>query len=211
MLGSPAELAGICALPATGMLRHRAHPVRNSSGAGLVWITGVSGTGKSTARVELARRGYHTFDTDEDGIASWRLRTTGEEVYDPGDGNHPETWLRDHGWIINRSRVEQLALMARDQVVFLCGSVENEAEVWDLFDVVVCLVLDESTLRARLATRTTNNFGKAPPELEAVLGWNRTAEATYRALGAIVVDATQPLIGVVDQVLADIGGDLPDA
>jgi hypothetical protein len=51
------------------------------------------GPGKSTVRVELATRGYQSFDTDEDGIAVWRIRTTGEEVYDPGDGNCPDTWL----------------------------------------------------------------------------------------------------------------------
>jgi dephospho-CoA kinase len=168
---------------------------------GLVWITGVSGTGKSTVRLELARRGCQSFDTDEDGIAVWRLRTTGEQVHDPGDGNHPETWLRDHGWMINRTRVEQLALLATDQVVFLCGSVENEDEVWDLFSTVICLVLDDSTLKERLATRTTNRFGKAPVELEAILQWNRTIEATYRDFGAHVVDANQRLDAVVDQIV----------
>ena len=61
---------------------------------GLVWITGVSGTGKSTVRVELATRGYQSFDTDEDGIAVWRLRTTGEEVYDPVTGITPKLGLR---------------------------------------------------------------------------------------------------------------------
>lgn len=152
-------------------------------------------------RLELARRGYPSFDTDEDGIAGWRLRTTGEEVYDPGDGNHPETWLRDHCWTINRPRVEQLALLAREQVVFLCGSVENEDEVWDLFDVVVCLVLNDSTLRERLATRTTNQFGKAPKELEYVLGWNPTLETAYRERAALIVNADQPLGTVVDHIL----------
>jgi dephospho-CoA kinase len=172
---------------------------------GLVWITGVSGTGKSTVRLELARRGYQSFDTDEDGIAVWRLRTTGEQVHDPGDGNHPDTWLRDHGWTISRTRVEELALLANDRVVFLCGSVENEDEVRDLFHTVICLVLDDSTLKERLANRTTNKFGKAPVELEAILQWNRTIEATYRDFGALVINADQPLDDIVDQVLAYCG------
>jgi 2-phosphoglycerate kinase len=172
----------------------------------LVWITGVSGTGKSTVRAELARRGHQSFDADEDGIAVWRDRKNAEQVYDPGDGNHPETWLRDHCWTINRARVERLALLARNDVVFLCGAVANEDEVWDLFDVVVCLVIDESTLRERLATRTTNKFGKAPTELEAILGWNQTMEATYRELGVPVVSANQPLVAVVDEILALSGG-----
>lgn len=177
---------------------------------GLVWITGVSGTGKSTLRVELASRGYQSFDADEDGIAAWHLRSTGEEVYDPGGGNHPDSWLENHCWTINLARVEQLARMARDQVVFLCGSVENEDEVWELFDIVICLVLEESTLRERLATRITNKFGKAPVELEAILGWNRTIEATYREFGAIIVNADRTLAEVVDQVLANIGVESPD-
>jgi hypothetical protein len=155
-------------------------------------------------RRELARRGYRSYDTDEDGIAVWRLRATGEQVHDPGGGHHPETWLRDHGWRINRARVESLALMAREEWVFLCGSVENEAEVWDLFDMVVCLVLDESTLRERIATRTTNAFGKSPVELEAILGWNPTMEASYREVGALVVDAAQPLGVVVEEILAGV-------
>jgi len=177
---------------------------------GLVWITGVSGTGKSTVRVELATRGYQSFDTDEDGIAVWRRRTTGAEVYDPGDGNHPDTWLQDHCWTINRPRVEQLARMARDEVVFLCGSVENEDEVWELFDIVICLVLDESTLRERLAGRTTNQFGKAPGELDVILGWNRTIEATYQGFGAVVVNADQALTDVVDEILANLGAESPN-
>ena len=171
---------------------------------GLIWITGNSGTGKSTVRIALARRGYRSFDTDEDGIAVWRSRVTGEQVLYPSDGNYPETWLDDHGWIINRVRVEELAFMARDRLVFLCGSVENEDEVWHLFDSVVCLVFDESPLRERLATRTTNEFGKKPVELAAVLSWNPTMEARYRDLGALVVNADQPLITVVDEILTGI-------
>ena len=106
-----------------------------------------------------------------------------------------------------RTRVEQLARMARDQVVFLCGSVENEDEVWELIDIVICLVLDESTLRERLATRTTNQFGKTPGELDAILGWNRTIEATYQAFGALVVNANQALTDVVDEILANLGAE----
>jgi dephospho-CoA kinase len=174
---------------------------------GLVWVTGNSGTGKSTVRIELARRGRLSFDTDEDGMTVWRHRSTGVEVDYPGGGNHPENWLEEHGWIIDRPRVERLAELAREQTVFLCGSVENEDEVWDLFDTVVCLVLDESTLRERIAARTTNEFGKRPEELEAILKWNPTMETSYRGLGALVVDANQPLADIVDQILAP----LPDS
>ena len=171
---------------------------------GLVWVTGNSGTGKSTVRAELARRGHLSFDTDEDGITVWRDRATGQEVAYPGDAHHPDDWLEHHGWMIDRLRVEDLARLARDRLVFLCGSVENENDVWDLFDIVVCLILDEPTLRERIATRTTNPFGKKPVELQAILHWNPTMEATYRQSGAFVVNADQPLDAVVDEILAGV-------
>jgi dephospho-CoA kinase len=170
---------------------------------GLVLITGNCGTGKSTVRLELARRGFSSYDTDEDGIAGWRLRATGEPV--EGPVTTPDGWLTQHAWIIDRSRVEHLAFLARDRVVFLCGSVENEAEVWELFTRVVCLVVDEATIRERLAKRSTNTFGKAPAELKAVLDAQRTSEAFYRGWGARIVDANQPLADVVDQALAEAG------
>jgi len=94
--------------------------------------------------------------------------------------------------------------------VFLCGNAENEADVWRYFDRVVCLVVDDETLRHRLATRSTNEFGKHPGELEAALARNREAEGQYRRLGAAVIDATRPLEAVVrdvEAVAAEPAGD----
>jgi hypothetical protein len=70
---------------------------------------------------------------------------------------------------------------------------------------VVCLVIDDETLRGRLATRTTNEFGKHPGELEAALARNQEAEAQYRKPGVATVDATRPLDAVVRDVLAIAG------
>jgi hypothetical protein len=48
---------------------------------------------------------------------------------------------------------------------------------------------------------TTNQFGKHPGELQATVGWNRGAEARYRAFGARIVDATQRLELVISELL----------
>ena len=74
--------------------------------------------------------------------------------------------------------------------------------MWDLFDLVVCLVVDNETLRDRLPTRTSNAFGKHPEELAAALGANDGAESTYRRLGAAIVDGRRPPAEVADAVLA---------
>jgi hypothetical protein len=63
-------------------------------------------------------------------------------------------------------------------------------------------VADAETLRQRLATRTTNDFGTAPGDVDAVMSWLGVYEDRHAAMGAVMVDATQPLPLVVAEVLA---------
>lgn len=110
-------------------------------GMSLVWVTGTSGTGKSTVSEKLRALGYAAFDADE-GFSCWIDRDTGEVVTDP-PCPVPEGWLDRYGWAIIRERVEALVEDSRCRVAFLCGSAENEADVRDLFDLIICLVIDE--------------------------------------------------------------------
>lgn len=167
----------------------------------LVWVTGTSGAGKSTVCARLGSLGHLAVDADWEGYNHWVDRVTGQVVTDPPDPV-PPGWLDRFGWRIDRAKVEALAARAHDTTAFLCTCVENDADVLDLFDLVVCLVIDDETLRHRLLTRTTNSFGKHPEELAASLGHNRHVESTYRSLGAVIVDGGRPLDEVVDAVLA---------
>jgi dephospho-CoA kinase len=169
----------------------------------LVWVTGNAGVGKSTVCALLKSRGELVVDADWDGYNHWVDRTSGQVVADPPEPV-PAGWLDRFAWKINRTEVEALAARTQGGTTFLCGSVENEVEVWDLFDVVVCLVVDSETLRHRLLTRTTNSFGKRPEELAAALHHNVDAESTYRGFGATIVDGTLPLAEVADAILAAI-------
>ncbi|MCG8924787.1 hypothetical protein [Lentzea sp. CC55] len=73
-------------------------------------------------------------------------RRSGEVVLAPPDPV-PAGWLDRYGWRINRDEVEALVARTHAETAFLCGSVENEEEVRGLFDLVVCLVIDDETLR----------------------------------------------------------------
>ncbi|MFJ3671561.1 AAA family ATPase [Streptomyces sp. NPDC090106] len=170
----------------------------------LVWVTGNSGTGKSTLCAALRARGYVALDADE-GFSRWVDRATGEVAVDPPDPV-PEGWLDRYGWAIVRERVETLVETSRSQIAFLCGSVENEADVRDLFDHIVCLVIDDNTLRHRLATRTTNTFGQHPEELAAALKWNPQMRSIYESRGATVMDASMPVTAVADSVINAVQG-----
>ncbi|MET9225107.1 AAA family ATPase [Lentzea sp. NPDC003310] len=165
----------------------------------LVWVTGVSGAGKSTVCEVLKVRGEVAVDTDWEGYNHWVDRETREVVVDPPDPV-PAGWLDRYGWEISRELVEDLAARSRDRDAYLFGGVENEAEVVDLFELVVCLVIDDETVRRRLATRIGNSFGKHPEELAASLWHNARIEERYRAMGAVIVDGTLPLEDVVEAV-----------
>jgi len=166
----------------------------------LVYVTGISGAGKSTVRRELRRRGFDAHDTDEDGNAVWVDVATGATT--SARVSDDPAWLATHEWRLVPERIAALAGNAIDRLVFLCGSAANEAVAWPHFTTVIYLAVDERTLRHRLATRTTNEFGKAPDELAAILGWHRVDADAYRRFGAVVVDATRPLEQVVDEVIA---------
>ncbi len=166
----------------------------------LVWVTGNSGVGKSTLCELLQARGHIAFDTDDDGYSGWVSRTSGEVIDDP-PYPVPTGWLDRFGWVIQRERVAQQARTSSGDVAFLCGSAENEADVRDLFDLIVCLVIDDDTLRHRLATRTTNAFGRNPEELAAAVECNNGMRLAYESLGAVIIDARQPLEAVADLVL----------
>jgi shikimate kinase len=166
----------------------------------LVYVTGMSGVGKSAVGQELRRRGLDAHDTDEDGNAAWVDVATGtvESTWRSDDA----AWLATHEWRLAPDRVAALAQRAADRLVVLCGAAANDAELWGHFQAVIYLEVDERTLRHRLATRTSNDFGKAPHELAAIIGWHRTHADAHRRTGAVVVDATRPLALVVDDVVA---------
>jgi hypothetical protein len=148
----------------------------------------------------LRRRGYRALDADWDGLNHWMHRATGEVMLDP-PYPVPVGWLDDHAWHIDPALVSSLAEEADDSTVFLAGSFENELDVLDRFDTVICLVADNATLEHRLTVRETNEFGKHHRELAAALAYNITAAARYRSFGAVIVDATQRLDSVVRAVI----------
>jgi dephospho-CoA kinase len=169
----------------------------------LVWVTGSSGAGKSTACANLRSSGFTAIDADWEGYCGWTDRATGDAVDDP-PYPAPSGWLNRYGWTIDRAKVEALAAESRETIAFLCGLAENETDVRDLFDLVLCLVLDDRTLRERLATRTTNAFGQNPEELAAALQHNARSESAYRQRGAIIIDATLPPSEIVDLIVSRV-------
>jgi dephospho-CoA kinase len=143
-----------------------------------VLVTGMSGTGKSSALAELERRGFRVVDTDVGGWSEW-----------VGDG-----------WSWREDRMAGLLAENGDATLFVSGCVSNQGKFYDRFDAVVLLSAPAEVLLDRIESRTTNDYGKAPDERELVLQHLATVEPLLRETSTHELDAARPL----EEVVADL-------
>jgi dephospho-CoA kinase len=148
-------------------------------------ITGMSGTGKSSALAELGKRGHRVVDTDDSGWTAWV--TVPREV---GGGEY--LWVED--------RMAELLRGEDGRTLFVQGCVRNQGKFYERFDAVVLLSAPVGVIMNRLASRTTNDYGKAPAQRELILHQVETVEPLLRAGCTHELDASKPL----DEVVADL-------
>jgi shikimate kinase len=164
-----------------------------------VLITGMSGTGKSTVIGELARRGYRAYDADE-GELSELVSVPEDEPTGPGPGQD---------WVWREDRIQQLLSSTDGEVLFLAGCAANQGRFYPQFDHIILLSAPAGVIAHRLATRTTNPFGKGPGEVERALGLIPLVEPLLRRAAGLEVATDAPLDRVVGAILEHVHGPDP--
>jgi hypothetical protein len=149
----------------------------------------MSGTGKSSALLELEKLGFAVVDTDYSGWSEW------------SDAEGGYVWRED--------RIGEL--LARDDgpTLYVAGTASNQGRFYAHFDAIVLLSAPAEVLLHRIATRVTNNYGKNSEERDLILGHLVEVEPLLRATCTHEVDATRPLAAVVQQLI-EIGHDEGD-
>ena len=130
----------------------------------------MSGTGKSTLIRALAARGHKAVDTDSDEWSEWAV--------DRGASPGGEAGGAD--WIWREDRLRRLLATADADALFVAGCKSNQGKFYPQFDHVVLLSAPTPELLERLATRTTNPYGKRPDELARILRHIETVEPLLR-------------------------------
>jgi len=170
----------------------------------LIYVTGISGSGKSAIRDELGKRGYPAYDLDE-GFKGWYNKKTDTRSKKEKPWEDSPSLSRSlYRMKIERAKVEELAVRAKNETIFLCGGGPNDTDMRDLFDKVIHLSITEKTLRERLAIRA-NNYGKHPDDLKDILQWHKEIDEHTAGLGAVIVNAEQTLDKVADEILRIAG------
>jgi dephospho-CoA kinase len=148
-------------------------------------VTGMSGTGKSTALRALGERGHRVVDTDSDRWSHWVTLPDGS---------------RD--WIWREDAMTDLLAGHAGGSLFVAGCKTNQGRFYDRFDHVVLLSAPAEVLLARIAARTTNPYGQRPDEQAEILRYLDEVEPRLRATATVEIDATAPIEQVVAQLEA---------
>jgi dephospho-CoA kinase len=147
-----------------------------------VLLTGMSGAGKSSALAELEKRGFQVVDTDHGGWTEWS----------------------DHegGYVWNEPRINELLAREDGPTLYVSGTVSNQGRFYSRFDAVVLLSAPTEVLLDRVATRTTNDYGKRVEERDLILNHVAEIEPRLRATCTHEVDTSQALDAVIEQLIA---------
>lgn len=157
----------------------------------MIFITGMSGTGKSTVLGELARLGYRVVDTD---YGDWM-----EDIPVPGGTGTEPQW--------REVRITELIIEHEISGVplFIAGTVRNQGRFYPRFDQVILFSAPLEVMLERIATRETNPFGKTLDERERIIKDTAEVEPLLRASATMEIDTRQPLTDTVRQ-LRDLSG-----
>jgi dephospho-CoA kinase len=147
----------------------------------ILLVTGMSGTGKSTALAELARRGHRVVDTDD---AAW------SEDVPTAEGGIEQLWRED--------KISALLAEPSAGWLFISGCVANQGRFYPRFGAVVLLSVPTSVLLERVGSRTTNDFGKTDEERARILRDLHEIEPRLRRGATAEIDTRKPVIAVAD-------------
>jgi shikimate kinase len=152
-----------------------------------ILVTGMSGTGKSTALRALARRGYQVVDTDTDRWSRWVTLADGTA-----------------DWVWREQAMTALLSRHDSGTLFVAGCKTNQGRFYPLFDHIALLSAPADVLLARIAVRTTNPYGKDPAQRAEVLRNLAEVEPRLRGSATVEIDASAP-VSVVVRRLEELG------
>ncbi|MBX4201913.1 AAA family ATPase [Candidatus Saccharibacteria bacterium] len=162
-------------------------------------ITGVAGSGKTSLAAELRKRGIAAYDTEE-GFSYYADKQTGERVVRPHEPT--QEWYDKHHRVFDEHVLMNLIKKHANEPLYICSITANQSKFYPLFDKLFLLTAPDEVITHRLGTRTNNYFGRHPLDLARVIGRHEQFDEELKADGAIIIDSTQPIEAVADEILA---------
>jgi broad-specificity NMP kinase len=151
----------------------------------IIFITGLSGVGTSSALEQLGKEGYNVVDTDY-GYVKLVIN----------EGVEERVW--------NEEKITQLLEQYKQSHLFISGCYSNQGKFYKHFDYVVLLKANLNVMLDRINKRTTHNYGKSPEERLEVLDSFENVLPLLEKGSDIIIDTTHNGINEVCRKLKEL-------
>lgn len=166
-----------------------------------IFVTGVTGSGKSSISKELNRLGYKAYDIEELDSMFKMIRKDTREDFEDYDNADIEK-VKNADWVCDKNKLEELLKKQSDEIMFYCGVASNNSKITPLFDQIILLKASPEVLRKRLSSREeTKDMGNTAENREWILSWKDWWENQLIEQGATVVDANGSPTEVVQKIV----------
>jgi len=151
-----------------------------------IFVTGMSGTGKTSVFDELRSRGFTAIDTDYDNWCEQSILSGESE------------------WLLREDRMNALLSAPLTRPLFVAGCYSNQGKFYKFFDHKVLLSAPIEVMLERVAKRTSNPYGKSEKE-RAEICWNLDHIQPLLRKGAdIEIDSAVMNINEIADFLTDL-------
>jgi len=165
-----------------------------------IFITGISGTGKTVIAEILKEKGFNAFDMDMYNLCCWINKLDGKKVDYEVKLN--KAFIDSHIWVCDIEKLKNM-LNTEGKVIML-GHPENIDEILPLFDKFILLQCKPETFLKRILERKDNDFGKDETAQQHLLDTYEKFEKEMLNNGAISVNVDIPLEEVVNNIVSEI-------
>ena len=166
-----------------------------------IYITGISGTGKTSIANRLNEKGIKAFSIDEvPDLCHWVSKVDGKIV--DYEAKLDRTFIESHQWVCNIGTLKNL--IDQKGTVVVLGLAENQNEFLPLFDKVILLRCKPETFLKRINERKDNVFGQDKSAQEYLLSTYEKYENDMLQNGAVSINVEEPLNTVIENILREI-------
>jgi broad-specificity NMP kinase len=151
----------------------------------VIFVTGLSGVGTTSALEQLEKEGYNVVDTDYGYVKEVKIGGIEERVWD-------------------EEKIMQVLEKYKQSHLFISGCYSNQGKFYKYFDYVVLLKTELNVMLDRINKRTSNNYGKSPEERAEVIDSYENVLPLLEKGSDIIIDTTHTKIDEVCKRLKEL-------